>query len=891
MLFKDKKFTQEQPHFSIRKLSAGAASVLIGISLIGITNQSVKADTTSEPATEETAKNNEEVQSTADGKATDTISKTTTSSDGTNSAALKKYPTENAVQSKNQTLTESSTASSTAENNTQNEALESLADAKKAPAVQPSKDGGQNSKGEDISGINSQVSITGKNKYTGETSSSSAKGVVVNPSITEDLNMVITLNNDNDVDKAINTSFPSNAYALPAYYGIKGANIVVDGSRVSTANGKIEFGGTYQNSDVKISNWDKANEVGSTGYNNSPETIADLIKDLSLIGGFQLSGNLKARQTVTIIVPLKFVTPDQKSGGNTFERQYGQAVVVSVDPEGGRQAGDYTSVNSSVDTLVEDNIANLADNNGNLTLNTDITNGGFLTHQETLEFNLSNLANFDNNHQVQVVLDHTKEIGLDWVGTNGDNVQYKVNGTYKTASQMTNSDWDNVTAIKVTADLASGSTGKVSIPVKVKNADQIKSDLNNQVNLNQSNLRQNTISVQTAVDNTSIGNAKTTTYYYELPATATMNAVDQNIDHQVAIRSTFLVIDSNGERHYIDIPEIQNLMPYLDKDDYIYQNVGHTDSSQILFTDGVLKIKLEKIFNAFKNQGYSVNITNVNNKESTWPVYSYNVASAGKVILYVQLQNIFNTKDLNLTTNDTWNSNDSLVSANVEFYSEITMGLTGSKNLKATGDYTYDLYDPAGNRIATNVPVGQNIGKLSVGRYRVVYHYAINGDEVVSKEAYINVSEPAQPDQPISPEQPTTPVQPSTPTDSDNNNVTPLPENPVSPTTPVAPSTPNRNSDNKSDNVRPHSENTNKGNNKNQTVTPKNTSVSGVVTNKSTKLANVHSQANSQEAVKNNDNTLPQTGEKKQASTGIFGLLAAALGIFGLAFTKRRARK
>lgn len=505
MLFKNdsqiKRFNQEQPHFSIRKLSVGAASVLIGISLMGFTNQSVKADTVSEPTTEETTKTNTnnsdqqtlkknnvpsvEQSSTVekenssnteqnsvvekqDGTTDKTSQSTVPTSNQANTEVINEYPKTNVVQGQN--LNASSKPSDSQSTDTQNKALKSLDEAKKAPAVQPAK-GNEESNGEDIKGINSKITITGENKYTGKTSESSAKNVEVNPSITKDLNMVITIENNSDTDKNISTSYPDNAYALPAYNGRKNANIVVDSSRVTINNNQVTFGGNYQDAGLTITNWDAANEQGSSGFNNKEETIAKIVNDPSLIGGFQISGTIKAHQIATIIVPLKVVNPDQKSGGSKFERQYGQAVVISLDPEGGRSAGDYTSVNSSVDTLVDNNIANLADNDGNLTLNADVTNGGLLTHQETLEFNLNNIANFNNNHQVHVVFDHSKEINLDWAGINGDSIQYKVNGVYKTASQMTDADWKNVTAVKVNAGLASGATGKISIPVKVQNVD------------------------------------------------------------------------------------------------------------------------------------------------------------------------------------------------------------------------------------------------------------------------------------------------------------------------------------------------------------------------------------------------------------------------------------
>lgn len=861
---KIKKVERTNQRFSIRKLSIGAASVMIGLIFMGVNNnQQVDAATVQSPVLN-----------------TQTNSQNSNKENTESQQTIEETPTSLANSNKKQVAsTDTQTSSTNAVPNTT-----SNQEVMKDPAV---KGIGNESKGEQIGNITSKVSVEATNKYTNQSSSSSSNVVQVNEPVSDNLNMVITLNNNTDQVQQLNTSWPNNAYILPAYWGSKSAQIVVDGSRVKTdkTNGVI-FGGNYVNSNVSIKSWDVAKENGSSGFNDSQANKDAIIKDPSLIGGFQIVGSLKANETVNIIVPIKAIDT-QKTVSGTFQRQYGQSVNVQMSPEDFRDANQYTSASMTVDGLTDENISNLAETNGNLSVTGEITNTGFIDHEESMVLNWGNASNTDI-HKVQTVLDTSKAINLDWDGTSSKDIQYLVNGSYKTASEMSTSDWNNVTGIKIQSKLNSGKTGKVLVPLKLANVDQIKYDLQKLSTLGTSSNRRNVINLSAQSDSNNIKVANgSITYYSELPAYSVMNAVKDEVDGKSSITPTYLVIDKDGNYNYVDAQNIT--IPHLDKDAFGYINVGHTQTSDTLFTDGVLTIQLDKIFNAIKDQGYSVNISDLNGQKAAWPTYYYNAGTGNenaKADLYVQLQKIFDTKDLTLDSGASWNSNDSLNSAQVEFYNLQGNAFAGSKfigrtNLKETGNYTFDLYDANGNQIAKDVAVGQNVPTLAPGNYTVVYHYTINANEVVSKTAHITVNYPVIPDQPVTPtpnpENPDKPNTPDTPK-PDDNNVAPKPH-------------PTDKPDNGADNsVRPlpqTPENPSKNIQSSKNIAVNNhLSDHQAVVIKATKSTSQNSTVSHNSTV-NEEKTLPQTGERK-SNLGVIGLLLAGLGIFGLADRRRK---
>ena len=63
----------KQDHFSIRKLTIGAASVLLGFTFLGLNNQTVKADTV-DPAKEEVNSQSNDNQTAKTKQTQDTVS-------------------------------------------------------------------------------------------------------------------------------------------------------------------------------------------------------------------------------------------------------------------------------------------------------------------------------------------------------------------------------------------------------------------------------------------------------------------------------------------------------------------------------------------------------------------------------------------------------------------------------------------------------------------------------------------------------------------------------------------------------------------------------------------------------------------------------------------------
>lgn len=879
-----RKLEEKKNHFAIRKLTVGAASVLIGLTFMGVSNNHVEAATNDQSIATTNINQKAQVESSSPQK------------DDTQTSSNTPVSSKNPATESNKSTQVQDTNKAQVPNTPSNEAVEN------APAV---KGVSAESNGEQIDNIHSTISVTATNKYTGQTSSSSANTVQVNEPTAEDLNMVLTLTNDTDQEQQINTAYPNNSYALPAYGGT-GAQIVVDPSRVKVVNGEVTFGGNYTDSNVSIGSWDYATGNNtSSGFNNSSETKAIIAKKPELIGGFSTIGTLKAKEVVTIIVPLKVLdTQKQVIGG--VQRQWGQAITIQASPENFRDANDYTDTNLTVDGLTDGNISNLADNNGNLIVSGQITNNGFISHDESLVFNLSSVGSA-NNHKVQTVLDHDKAIQLDWNNATNDNISYYVNGTYKTAAQMTDSDWNHVTMVKVDASLQSGQTGKVTIPVRLSNLDQIESDLQNVSDMGPSNNRLNTISLSAKSDNSDLKVTNgSVSYYSELPAYAAMKAIEDEINGKGSITPMYLVIDKDGNRSYKPIAGIT--IPQLGKDCFTYLNIGHKDPSSTLFTDGDYTIKLDKVFDAAKDHGFSVNISKNNGQEAAWPTYYYQASSANKadkIDLYMQLQQIFNTKDLTLMVGDSWNSNDSLVSANVNFYTlnfsdYFGTAYDGNKDLKATGDYTYDLYDAKGKQIAKNVPVGQNVPTLAMGTYKVVYHYQINKNETVSKTATIIVNGSTSSDPLTQPDKPgfeggvsgTPLTQPDLPkytgpisNNPDNSetqpesSVAPLPQEPEALTdNNNVPSEPATNEDT----VAPHSTK----NTDTQESAEKKTSPEVTASVHATKLATISHHAQVTNNNQKKENTLPQTGDQKNNSA-IAGLLAIGLGILGLVVKRR----
>lgn len=201
-------------------------------------------------------------------------------------------------------------------------------------------------------------------------------------------------------------------------------------------------------------------------------------------------------------------------------------------------------------------------------------------------------------------------------------------------------------------------------------------------------------------------------------------------------RAKTLDISADGTRVYSSVPaNIQSLLAPITAEDFIYYNFGSSyPASVALYTDGIYAIKIRPIFEAIKNAGYSVNIKP--NGHEIWKQYKYSVASDSNWIIdysgsdvtpeenpfYVQVQQIFDTKDITIHVGENWTNKDNLLKAEVVTYDPATMALT-SKHVLTEAEYA----------------VKDNVNTNKAGVYSVKYSYKINDNDIVTKTAKVTV--------------------------------------------------------------------------------------------------------------------------------------------------------
>ena len=197
---------------------------------------------------------------------------------------------------------------------------------------------------------------------------------------------------------------------------------------------------------------------------------------------------------------------------------------------------------------------------------------------------------------------------------------------------------------------------------------------------------------------------------------------------------------------YKQVPDkIQAIMPKVQKSDLIYS------MSKLLFTTNLAKyeadgsdgvaydhsyylIKLDRIFNAVKDEGYSVNYSA---NRGLWKSYQYNMKSGLKLTdkngqdvefgtydadagvqlsrYYVELHKVLDTKDITINVGDAWNKFDNLTWRKV---------IGGSR----------DITD-------AELDVTNNVDKTRPGTYWVKYSYKVDTDKYVTKTAKVIVKD------------------------------------------------------------------------------------------------------------------------------------------------------
>ncbi len=270
--------------FSIRKITIGVVSVMFGAVIFGVSTSQVHADA------------NETSSQVAEQKAAD---KQTTADNN-----------EIAMQKTQQT-----------DQNNYNEEIQ-----KNAPALIADDAAEDLARTDQLvdHGVTNEVSVSAENKNTGEKTEvkgltkadqKSDANVVINTATAKNFDFNITLHNTTTDNQKVDGG--NYWYGLPAFNGTS-KNIVVDNSRLKRdAQGNIVFGGNYQNSGLSITNFDLAtDEVHSTGLSKS---IAEASVDPSKIGGFMVTGTIKAGDTVTITVPLMVRNSEKEQAVNQHE--------------------------------------------------------------------------------------------------------------------------------------------------------------------------------------------------------------------------------------------------------------------------------------------------------------------------------------------------------------------------------------------------------------------------------------------------------------------------------------------------------------------------------------------------------------------------------------------
>ncbi|MDY4560581.1 MAG: hypothetical protein SO435_02525 [Peptostreptococcus porci] len=258
-------------------------------------------------------------------------------------------------------------------------------------------------------------------------------------------------------------------------------------------------------------------------------------------------------------------------------------------------------------------------------------------------------------------------------------------------------------------------------------------------------------------------------------------------------------VTENGKNIYSAVPEkIQKLLPDVEKDDLIYNmfdsmyregnqaNLSVT-SDDVAFNSSMFLIKTERIFNAVKDNGYTVYADDI---RGLWNSYAYTMTSglvftdsngepvklgeknSDGILLspyYVELHKIFDTKDIEIFVGDNWDKFDNLT---------YRKGIIPRGSNSAT-----DLTDD-------QIVVEHNVDNKKVGVYNVKYLYEVSTGKFVTITAKVTVKNRPNPDKPTPPNIPEIDDKPVVP----NNPTTPdkpvIPDEPMIPDKPVIPNKP-----------------------------------------------------------------------------------------------------
>lgn len=407
----------------------------------------------------------------------------------------------------------------------------------------------------------------------------------------------------------------------------------------------------------------------------------------------------------------RFVAKNKKTG-NTEYSSKDWDMLAPWNPSHPDYDYDYAAVEASADVYDMTNSSDLA-----------VVGQVKNTTGQRVNINLSyDFSNKNKKNGVARFIDDTKAAEI--TGTYGSdvNIQLKCDGnvtyTYAQARALSNFSWSSVNQIQITGTMDPNDTINFNIPLTTSQA--TKGDY-----------------IELPV--TFYGSPRKSTKAKIRLSEYLYNVADR-------INGVYVGAYKMPDNTYKQVPDkIQAIMPKVQKSDLIYS------MSKLLFTTNLAKyeadgsdgvaydhsyylIKLDRIFNAVKDEGYSVNYSA---NRGLWKSYQYNMKSGLKLTdkngqdvefgtydadagvqlsrYYVELHKVLDTKDITINVGDAWNKFDNLTWRKV---------IGGSR----------DITD-------AELDVTNNVDKTRPGTYWVKYSYKVDTDKYVTKTAKVIVKD------------------------------------------------------------------------------------------------------------------------------------------------------
>lgn len=407
----------------------------------------------------------------------------------------------------------------------------------------------------------------------------------------------------------------------------------------------------------------------------------------------------------------RFVAKNKKTG-NTEYSSKDWDMLAPWNPSHPDYDYDYAAVEASADVY-------------DMTNSSDLAVVGQVKNTTGQRVNINLLYDFSNKNKKNGVarfIDDTKAAEI--TGTYGSdvNIQLRCDGnvtyTYAQARALSNFSWSSVNQIQITGTMDPNDTINFNIPLTTSQA--TKGDY-----------------IELPV--TFYGSPRKST-----KAKIRLSEYLYNVDDR--INGVYVGAYKMPDNTYKQVPDkIQAIMPKVQKSDLIYS------MSKLLFTTNLAKyeadgsdgvaydhsyylIKLDRIFNAVKDEGYSVNYSA---NRGLWKSYQYNMKSGLKLTdkngqdvefgtydadagvqlsrYYVELHKVLDTKDITINVGDAWNKFDNLTWRKV---------IGGSR----------DITD-------AELDVTNNVDKTRPGTYWVKYSYKVDTDKYVTKTAKVIVKD------------------------------------------------------------------------------------------------------------------------------------------------------